>query len=347
MPNVLREHGFVFIIAILLIAFVSYFIYDSNKYNVSQQSDNGQDVVMSIDKGAVTADALYERMLDNNGVLIYNIYRNEVINQTIKTTDKLKKEATSLKANIEAAAQQQGGENYESVLESELATYGFSGLDQLSDYCLVSVKEKKMNNDYVTKHFDEYKESLAEKHPRSISVITVNVMDPDNLSEQEQKKKDDIDASIESQGFAKTATAFSDDYTASQKGVAGYIDDDSVSDTTSGIPTDVATAALNLEEGQTSDWITVVDDRVGSTILYKVHVDSTDVTAMYQSKNSTIKDQLLYAILNNNKGLATTILQEQAKKIDIKFEDESFKQKLDDAIAAQTQSTEEQEETEE
>ena len=342
MPNVLREHGFVFLIAILLVAFIAYFIYDGNKYNVDQKKDDGKDVVMSIDTGAVTADALYEKMLSNNGILLYNIYRNEVINQTIKTTEKMEEKAKQLESNILATAKQSDAENYESIIVNELATYGFKSMDDLSAYCLISVKEKSMNEKYVDAHFDEVSPALNEKHPRTISIVTMEVSNPDELTEAEQKKKDDINSSIESQGFAKTATAFSEDYTAQDKGVYGYIDDDDASNAKD-LPVEVINAALELEQDGTSDWISVLDQSTGKYTMYLVHVDQTDVNEMHKSKNETIKDQLLYAILNNNQGLSTKILQEQAKDIKVEFANEELQKLLDDSIQAQSA----QEETEE
>ena len=74
-----------------------------------------------------------------------------------------------------------------------------------------------MNETYVDKHFDSLITTLEAKKPRTISIISMSVKDANNLTEDEQKKKDDIDASLGKQSFAKTATAFSDDSTASDK----------------------------------------------------------------------------------------------------------------------------------
>ena len=146
----------------------------------------------------------------------------------------------------------------------------------MKQYCLLSVKEAKMNETYVDKHFDSLITNLEAKKPRTISIISMSVKDANNLTEDEQKKKDDIDASLGKQSFAKTATAFSDDSTASDKGFYGYVDADDAESSNSTLSADVINAALKLDKGQTSDWVSASDSS-GNNKLYKVYVNETDV----------------------------------------------------------------------
>ena len=48
---------------------------------------------MSVDGGSVTADELYKNISKDDGELLYYLYRNAVVDQTVKTTDKLEKKA--------------------------------------------------------------------------------------------------------------------------------------------------------------------------------------------------------------------------------------------------------------
>ena len=66
-----------------------------------------------------------------------------------------------------------------------------------------------------------------------------------------------------------------------------------------------------------------------------MHVDNTDLNEIHKAKNKDIKDQVLYAFLNSNQGLRTTILEDNAKKLDIKISDKETKQKLDAYIKQQ------------
>ena len=54
MTDILRNNWFVVLIAIIIIGFIGYFIYDTNKDNVSAKSSNNEQVVASIDKDDIT-----------------------------------------------------------------------------------------------------------------------------------------------------------------------------------------------------------------------------------------------------------------------------------------------------
>ena len=63
MTDILRNNWFVVLIAIIIIGFIGYFIYDTNKDNVSAKTTNNEQVVASINKDDITADDLYDEML--------------------------------------------------------------------------------------------------------------------------------------------------------------------------------------------------------------------------------------------------------------------------------------------
>ena len=260
MTDILRNNWFVVLIAIIIIGFIGYFIYDTNKDNVSAKTTNNEQVVASINKDDITADDLYDESTPYDGSTIYNMYKNAVIDQSIKTTKDLKKQASTLESNIKSNASNQS-DDYESTLTTELAKYGYASYEELNDYCLTSVKEKEMNKKYITKHFDEVKKAWEEKSPRTVSIIKMDVSDADNLTETETKKKSNIDKALEKESFADVAKAFSEDSnTAIKNGFAGYVDSNSTSSdssSTSTVPADVVTAAIGLKKGETSDWITV------------------------------------------------------------------------------------------
>ena len=320
MTDILRNNWFVVLIAIIIIGFIGYFIYDTNKDNVSAKSSNNEQVVASIDKDDITANDLYDESAPYDGSTIYNMYKNAVIDQSIETTKDIKKQANTLESNIKSNASKQS-DDYESTLTSELAKYGYSSFEQLNDYCITSVKEKEMNKKYITKHFDEVKKAWA-----------------DNLTETETKKKHNIDKALEKESFADVAKAFSEDSnTANKKGFAGYVDSDSTSSETSSdssststVPADVVTAAINLKKGETSDWITVTNS--SGTSLYRVYVKETDSNKIFNAKNDTVSNQALYAILNSDSSLSYKILDSYAKKLDIKFNDKDTKKKFDNYV---------------
>ena len=120
MTDFLRSNWFVVLIAVVIIGFISYFIYDTNKDNVSGKTVNGEEVVASINGADITADDLYDESTSYDQSIIYYMYHNAVVDQSIPTTKKLKKEAKSLESTIKQNAQSQS-DDYESTLTSELA----------------------------------------------------------------------------------------------------------------------------------------------------------------------------------------------------------------------------------
>ena len=58
MTDIFRNNWFVGLIAIIIIGFIGYFIYDTNKNNVSAKTTNNEQVVASINKDDITADDL-------------------------------------------------------------------------------------------------------------------------------------------------------------------------------------------------------------------------------------------------------------------------------------------------
>lgn len=328
MIDFLKDNWFVAVIAAIIISFVAYFIYDGNRYNVSTKKVDGKDVVASTDIKNITAEDFYAEASEFDGSLLYNIYRNYVVDQTIETTDQLKEEAKSLQTNITGNAQNYYGVAYKDYIGTELSSYGFNGFDELDRYCLLSVKEKEMNKKYIDEHFDELAPSLGEKKSRTISIISMTVTNPDALTEDEQKKKDNIDNALNNGSFADTATAFSEDAaTAANDGFYGYIDTDDLSN--SSLDPSVVQTALDMEKDGTSDWITVTNPTYGTAVLYRVHVDETDINEIHKSKNEDIQSRLLSAILSANSGLDVRILQHSAESLEIEFKDEEAKTRFE------------------
>ena len=61
----------------------------------------------------------------------------------------------------------------------------------------------------------------------------------------------------------------------------------------------------------------------------------TDIKKIHESKNEDVTDQLLYAFLQNNEGLSITIIEDYAKKLDIKFNDKEVQKKIEEYIQSQ------------
>lgn len=339
MVDLLKSNWFVVVIAIVILSFLGYFIYDMNRYNVSGQKEDGQELLASVADKNISADSFYETEQQFDSSLLYQMYKNAVIDQSVEDTKDLKEEAKTMENTIRSNFQSQYGDDYEVYLASELAKYGYSSENAAYEFSLNSVKEKQMNTEYIKDNFDKYSQAVEDKSPRSVSIISMSVADAENLTEDEQKKKDNIDSEIESESFASAAKAFSEDTaTAGNKGFYGYCDSDDLTSNTyayygTGLPSQVAMEALDLEKGQTSDWITVTNNS-GSTLLYKVHVDQTDLSKLLNSKNEDVRDKVVSKFLSSNSTLEMESIEFYASKLDIKFNDSDVQTKLEDYISS-------------
>ncbi len=336
MVEILKSNWFVVLIAIIILSFVVYFIYDENKYNVSGKSVDGQSLLAAVGDTNITADHFYEEQGKFDQTLVYQMYKIAVLEQSVTLSSDMKEEAKTLESTIRTNFQSQYGDDYEITLNQQLASYGFSGSNPLYDYCVAAQLEKAATNDYIHAHFEEEAEILNEMSPRTISILSMSVTDPANLTEEEQTKKNNIDAQIESDGFEKAATAFSEDATtAAKEGEYGYIDSSSVNastqSTSSSLDASVINAALELEKNAISDWITVTDT-YGQTTLYKVKVNETDIKTLLDSKDNDLHEQVLSAFMNADSKLNVNVVEELAAKLDVKFEDEKTEKKIKDYI---------------
>ncbi|MBQ0066105.1 MAG: peptidylprolyl isomerase [Firmicutes bacterium] len=331
MGEILKENWFVVLIAVIIIGFVGYFVYDNNKYNVSGKTSDGSSVLATVASEDITSDAIYEKLSANDDALLFSLYRNAVINEYVQTTDDLKSQAKNMQLNIEANASSNSQGDYKLSIATELGNFGYGSFDELRDYCLTFAKEKQMDVEYIEKNFEDLRGAVEEKQARTVSIISMAVVNPEELTEEETKKKDLIDTEIEKESFGKAATELSEDAaTASSEGYLGYVDADTQATT---LPAEVLEAAKALNKGETSDWVTVTDQNYGTTKLYKVRVEETDLKKIYDDGNETIKNNVISAILSDNAHLDITIVEEAAKKVDIKFTDKAIQKRIESYIS--------------
>lgn len=340
MIELLKSNWFVVVIAIVILSFVTYFIFDMNRYNVSGKKADGQELLASAANDNISADEFYEEEAQFDSSLLYQMYKKAVINETVSDSKELEEKAKELESTIRSNFESQYGENYEVNLSQELENYGFEGEDACFDFCMTSVKEKQMNTEFVIKNFDTYKEAVEQRNPRTVSIISISVTDPENISDEEQKKMDNVDKEIKEESFGKAATEFSEDTsTANNKGFYGYTDSTDVTSTTysyygTGLPNEVASQAQDLKKGETSDWISVTTNS-GSTMMYKVYVNETSLKKLLNSDNEDVRDSLVSAFLSANSTLEMESIESYASKLDITYKDENTKKKIENYISSQ------------
>lgn len=331
MSEFLKKYWFVCLIAVGMVGILIYYSMELNKYNVSSKKVDGKDVVASTSLGDYTSEDMFDNYQSFNQSLLYYMYQDAVVNQAVEATSAMTEEAKTnarnLDANMKADA---SNKTYYSII-SQLAGFGYEGENAVEDYCMTSLKLQELERNYVNDHMDEYKDVLK-TNPKEISIITMSVSDPENLTEDEKSKQESIDKAIADSSFAEAATSFSEDAaTAANKGYFGYADDN-----TTTLDQSVRDAIKDLKAGEVSDWITVSDQQSGTSTLYKVEVEETDFEKIFNSENKETARGILNALLSASQGLEVKTVQNAAKDLDITFENDEVKEKVESYIEAQT-----------
>lgn len=329
MIETLKKQWFVVLVAVIFIGFAIYCVYDTNKGKLPGKKADGKAVVATMKDYTLTADDMYTDLFDNyQGIsALYNKFQNLVADKTVKTTDEIKESAKTIKENIEANAKSQASSSSsygtaDDIIANFLTYYGFEA-DDLEGYSLISAKIKQIRDDYYAAHLDElFAPIYTDKTPRVVSHILIKVADPDNLTEEEQKKLDDVDKALaDGKSFGEVAKEFSDDTGSKEKeGYLGYVDKDTQ------FVESFLTQAMKMNAGEVSGWVKESNSNYKG--FHKILVSETDREAL--EKDEDIKDSIYDAIDKANTTLAYTYVWEAAEKLDIKFSDDDMKAKLMD-----------------
>ena len=114
-------------------------------------------------------------------------------------------------------------DRWETYLLQGLQASGYTSIDDLEAYFTHYLKLQTLKHENYDANLDSlFSKIHEEKKSRTVSHILVKMTDPDNPTEEEQKKMDDIDAALASgTDFAEVAKQYSDDSTASAGGALG------------------------------------------------------------------------------------------------------------------------------
>ncbi len=330
MSEFLRKYWFVTLIAIAFIGVLVYFVIDLNKDNVNSRKVDGQDVVASLNFGDITSTDLYDELSSNSSNVLYNMYRNAVVDQSVEADSEMKANAKQIAKNIENNMKSDStGKTRQSILQT-LASYGFTGDDAPYNYAMTAEKIRKLDADYLKEHFDELSMFVPESG-RTISIITMQVPNADVLSDASQEKKDNIQKALdEGKDFAEVAKEYSDSDNTKDGGFYGYIDEN-----TTDLDSNVLSAAKSLSKGSVSDWITVQPDGMEMVTLYKVYVNETDPKAMMDSGDEDVIEAIVTSLTGSVNGLEAAAVEDAASKLDITYEDDSVKEKMEKSIKEQ------------
>lgn len=327
MIDILKKQWFVVLIALILIIFGIYVIYDTNKGKLPGKKVDGLSLVASIEESNVTADDLYNELDASVGDGYLAVYfRKAVVEQSVETTDDLKSEAKLQADQIIANYQQQYPTDYKKQIANILKNYGYDSADDLEDYMLMVAKNQKLESDYYDSKLDElFAPIYEEKDSRKVSHILIKMEDSANPTDEEAAKVKKVEEALASgTSFEDVAKEYSDDTTsAAEGGSIGYVDSES------SLVKPFLEEALDLDKDEVSDWVKVNTDDSGSYEGWHIiKVTETDKTKLEEDED--IREGIYQAIAKEYESIGYEVIWQAAKKLEIEFPDESIKTRIMD-----------------
>lgn len=322
MIEILKKQWFVVLIAIILISFAVFSIWDTNKGKLPGKTADGKDVVAAVADQNIFADDVFETIKEQSAdQYLYQKFQDAVANEAIETTDEIKTEAQTQVESIETNFKSNDPTNYKTNIQSQLAAIGYS---DLSDYCLKSIKVQKLLTNYMDEHMDELFTPLhKEKNGRIVAHILIKMEDSANPTDEEKAKVKKVeDALAAGTSFADVAKENSDDSSASVGGLIGYSDSDSQ------LVEEFKEKALSLKKDEVSDWVKVASTNYQG--WHKIIVLETDKDAIikYEDENDTVKNQIYSTIMNANENLDKKIIWEKSKDLEVTYANDEIKKQL-------------------
>ena len=197
-----------------------------------------------------------------------------------------------------------------------------------------------MQRDYVKAHYDDLMSDV--ENPMIISYLELSVSDVSALSDEEQQKVDAINKALEDgESFAEVAGEYNESTYSTTNGFYGYIDENTaswISSASDVIPLDtsVLSAALELSEGETSEWIQIDNTSDSSSssstsagdTMVLVHVDIAGKDNIKNMDNDDAWSSLATSLIHTNDTLSSEILFDAASKLEISFTDENMMNRL-------------------
>lgn len=327
MIETLKKQWFVVLVAVICVSFVVFCVYDTNKGKLPGKKVDGKEVIATMSDYTLTADDLYPTLYKNYGGTqnLYLRFQNQVIDQSMKTTDELKENAKTIASNMQAQAESYAsmyGTTADAMIQQQLTYYGFDS-DDMDGYSLMAAKNEKLRNDYIDARLDElYTPVYESTKPRIVSHILINVKDINNPTEEEQKKIDAVEKALkDGKDFAEVAKEYSDDTGSKENG--GYL---GYSDSNTNYVTSFKEKMLSMKAGEVSDW--VKESNTSYSGWHKIMVTTTDKQELEDNKD--VRDGIYSAIVKANSDLAFKYVWEAAQKLDITYANDDVKKEIMD-----------------
>lgn len=326
--EILKKYWFAGVIAIFLIAGLIYFTNDLMKDQVKgAKTDDGKDIVFKFDDKSYTSDEMFDELFSDvfegkDIGAILPILELEVYRNADEVTKAMEEDAKSNTTQLITNLKMQVGEGWERTLDQLLIQEGYmaqKGEAGLLDLFTILEVRSKIERDYILAHKELYEPYMEENEPRLISHILVKMEDPDNPTEEETKKMDEVKEALAKEGaiFSDVATQYSDDNSKEQGGSLGLVTKTSIEEYVEEFRNNVYTK----KAGETTEWFKT---EFGYHII---KVDATTMDGFMELNNYSIFTE----IFKKDASIRLDITWEQIEKQELKFgEDEKLNQAIKD-----------------
>jgi len=309
--KLLTHNWFFVFIAFAFLAMITLQAYDMFKDKLPSKTTGGKDVVFVIGDQKVTTDTFYDELYTYYGD--YSVFTNlkrTIIDTSIESTTEIKATVKTQMADLikqwedMATYYASYGYTYETIALYYLQDAGYSSVNDIDEYVTQQVKEKLLQKEYLNTHMDElYPTFATAKKPRVVSHILIAMDDPAKPTADEAARLQAVkDAIAGGMSFEDAVLKYSEDTTNNKlKGLLGYMDSDT------SFQTNFRTAALALNAGETSAWVTTT---------YGYHLIRVDSTSLEDLKTY---DGFYDALIAKDATLANKILWEKALELNVNF----------------------------
>lgn len=280
-------------------------------------SSQGGTNLASLDKDiTITSNDIYAELLNNaqGKQTVFNYLVSQVVTKKYPVTEAMKKDVSLQIEQLQNQYTAYYQSNAEAELLKALNQSGFNSLDDYKETLTYSYQLRECIGTYVDAHFDEvFNEYYTTKKPRYVSHILVKMEDPENPTEAEAKKLDEVKQALQKneQSFSVLAQTYSDDSSSTNGGSLGLCDAD-----TQFVP-EFLDAMLKLGNGE-------VSGEVKSQYGYHfIKVDNCDEATLKEDEEVKTK------LISSN----TSLLYKAIEDVKVSFKDKDIQKIYEEQLA--------------
>ena len=330
--ELIKKYWFIGLVAILLVAFIGLYAYDSYKNRevvIKNKQIDGKYVAYTIDGEPVYADDLYETLYQNNGSSQAIVaFERAIFDAAYETTEEMNNSAANNAASILSYYSQD-------YIVDSLKSMGYvNGISDLTQYYIDSTKQEMLLKDYLLAHSDEYLKDSLGTNGRLIYHILVkcdvepiydeenNIIGYEALPTEEQTDKLNTILSELAAGensFEYIAYSNSDDGSSSNGGYIGILNEENKDS----YDRFFAETSLSLADGEVSDPIV---SQFGYHIIKNMGSDVETILNDYY---------FIYNMQTNYPEITVKAIMDKAAELGFSIKDEQLQAMIDEQLGSE------------